>query len=212
MKRIKIVGIYLAAGRSNRMGCNKLSLPFERSFLGSKALITALQSKLDTIFVITKPEDPMDWIAPSLFSDPVIKRKWTRIVSEKCFEGQAESLKSGLKEAENNSSEAAIVLLADQPFITKEMINNLIIKYKECSLFESKIHYISSSINGMFMPPLLLTSHIFSDIFKLTGDYGARYLIRDKDRYNGFSIDYKETNFFYDIDTPNDYEEITKNK
>ncbi|WP_163101098.1 nucleotidyltransferase family protein [Peribacillus alkalitolerans] len=212
MERKRIVGIYLAAGSSNRMGCNKLSLPFEGSFLGSKALITALQSKLDTIFVITTPEDPMDWIAPSLFFNPVFKGKWTRIVSEKSFEGQAESLKSGLKEAENYLSEAAIVLLADQPFITTEMINNLILKYKECSLVETKLHYITSSNNGMFMPPLLLTSHIFSDIIKLNGDHGARYLIRDKDRYNGLSIDYTETNFFYDIDTPNDYDEITKNK
>ena len=48
--RVKVVGIYLAAGKSQRMGTpNKLALPVGKMSLGSLALETALKSSLDKV-------------------------------------------------------------------------------------------------------------------------------------------------------------------
>jgi molybdenum cofactor cytidylyltransferase len=192
----RIIGIYLAAGKSARMGTDKLTLPFAGKYLGSVALKTALHSHLHHVIVVAKEGDSLDWIAPELFTS----KKWSIVSCSHSSYGQAHSLICGLKQAIQLQAKAVIVLLADQPFVTKTMINEL--------LFHYKLHpapYITFTNQGIPMPPTLFSAKTFSGLLQLTGDEGARKLIRERWQGKGRMLEYKDPDIFFDIDTKEDY-------
>ena len=93
---MKVVGIYLAAGKSQRMGTpNKLALPVGKMSLGSLALDTALNSTLSKVFIITRNEDDASWIAPDMLSNPKVEI----VKCPTAHLGQSESLRSGIEKA-----------------------------------------------------------------------------------------------------------------
>ena len=101
---------------------NKLALPVGKMSLGSLALDTALNSTLSKVFIIVRNEDDASWIAPDMLTNP-------KAVIVKCptaHLGQAESLRSGIEKAKNEKADAAMVILADQPFITVLMLDEII--------------------------------------------------------------------------------------
>ena len=120
---MKIVGIYLAAGNSSRMGSHKLALPVGTMTVGSLALETALKSQLDEIFVITKDTDDADWLPEEMKSDA----RCSIIKCSTAHEGQSESLRCGIQQAQAHHADAVIIMLADQPFITVQMIEEMIL-------------------------------------------------------------------------------------
>ena len=115
---MKIVGIYLTAGNSSRMGTNKLALHVGTMTVGSLALETALKSQLDEIYIITKDTDDTDWLPEEMKSDA----RCTIIKCSTAHEGQSESLRCGIQQAQADQADAVIVMLADQPFITVQML------------------------------------------------------------------------------------------
>jgi molybdenum cofactor cytidylyltransferase len=199
MTKRRIVGIYLAAGKSSRMGTNKLMLPLKEERLGSVALKKALYSNLHHVVIVTRESDTLDWIAPELFASPLIE-KWSSVACPQSSYGQAYSLKYGLKQAKRLHAEAVIVLLADQPFITERMINQLIFYYEFFPL-----PYITVTHNGIPMPPALFSAETFPFLLQLKGDEGARKLIREQWKEKGMRIEYKDPLYFLDIDTKQDY-------
>lgn len=199
-----IFGIYLAAGKSSRMGFNKLLLPLGNMSLGSLALHTALMSQLDRILVITKEEDPLDWIDPSLLVHS-LREKWYSIPCAIASQGQAYSLRCGLQEAQKGKAEAVMILLADQPFISCEMINELIFHYKN-SLQENKQYdYVAASYQEIPRPPILFSNRLFPLLLNMQGDKGARQLLRKGAAFEGITIEYEDARKFHDVDTEEEY-------
>ncbi|MFC3885744.1 nucleotidyltransferase family protein [Bacillus songklensis] len=201
MNEAKIIGIYLAAGKSRRMGSNKLFLPLGDDRLGSRALKTALQSSLDHIVVITRQDDFLEWVHPSLFLEPFNKR-WSYLPCPKAEQGQSLSLKCGIQKAQSLQADGIIILLADQPFISKEMLDELI------SLFNDKRSYdfVAASYNDIPRPPILFSKNQFSHLLKLKGDEGARRLLRKSGCHHGLMKHYDDYANFIDIDTREEYE------
>src|SRR5699024_1851160 len=109
--------------KSSRFGSNKLQAPIQNISLGSLALQTAMLSKLDKIIVVTKPNDSLQWL-----SDKVIaaEGRWIKAECKHAEKGLSYSLRCGLKAAEKLGAMAIVVMLADQPFITKKLINDII--------------------------------------------------------------------------------------
>ncbi|MDY0407711.1 NTP transferase domain-containing protein [Virgibacillus soli] len=200
MKPGKIVGIYLAAGNSSRFGSNKLEQILHGQALGSIALKTALQSKLDQIIVVTKPKDKLDWITQQFQS--LYKNKLIITSCKRAQDGQAYSLMCGLKKSEQLGAQAIVVLLADQPFIASTMIDGLIKQFVQAV----EIPFIASSIKGIFHPPILFHKKIFPLLLaELSGDRGAHYFIK-KHLHDGKFIHYTNPVPFIDIDTKEDFE------
>lgn len=193
-----IVGIYLAAGKSSRMGMNKLHLPLGDDYLGSIAFRAALDSWLDVTIAVTRQGDLLHWLTP--FS----KRKgWRQLECMDAEGGQSASLKAGVRLAEALGAKGVVVLLADQPFVTKEMVNQLI---KE-SFRPHNIPYFSFTHKGISKPPVLFARSMFPALLELEGDQGARSLIR---KGVGKEIVLEEDINFFDVDTEEDYRTITK--
>jgi len=194
----KITGIYLAAGKSTRFGDNKLYANVHGKCLGSLALESAIDSLLTETIVVTKPHDTLEWIPNHLHQDKVIP-----VACYESWKGQSHSIKCGLHKANKINSNAVMILLADQPFISSDLINQLIDLYKN----KKQYAFIVSTYKNIPQPPILFNESMFPSLNNMTGDMGARYLIQKRKR-DGYFLEIKDPSLVYDIDTKEDYQYI----
>ncbi|MFC0272795.1 NTP transferase domain-containing protein [Metabacillus herbersteinensis] len=205
MKGNGIIAIYLAAGRSMRMGVDKLSLPLGTHTIGNSALEEALKSSVHYIIVVTRTEDSLDWIDSNLSRIP-IKNKWSHITCSDANKGQAHSLQCGLRAAMRMKPKGIMILLGDQPFLSIEIINELVLKYVELNYEKKDFPFIAAGFQGIPRPPIIFSPKSFPELLKLKGDEGARQLFQRQKLEDGLLIEYSNVRDFLDIDTMKDYE------
>ncbi|MBM7571129.1 nucleotidyltransferase family protein [Aquibacillus albus] len=199
----KLIGVILAAGKSERMGRDKLSLSIGETAIGSLSLQSALASRLDHILVVTNPQHSYPWI-----DFPSSETRLSIIPCVNAHLGQAYSLQAGVKRAIKMSADGVLVQLADQPFVTKGMLDQLIECFIQASVNHNRISFVASNNKGRFQPPILFSKHLFSQLLRLKGDQGARQILRSQMKNNGIAIDFDKERYFYDIDTEEDYQWI----
>lgn len=194
----KIIGIYLAAGKSTRFKQDKLSVSIRDKYLGSIALKEALHAALDYVVVVMNQNKLPTWLSQDF--SPYEARKLVVTVCRCSENGQAYSLQQGLHKARAIDQDAAImVMLADQPFVTRSQINDMIDLYQQkedLKCIGLKHTYIS--------PPVIITPYLFTEIFRLTGDEGARKII-EKYRHESYFLSENDPKVFVDIDTQADF-------
>ncbi|NEN81210.1 nucleotidyltransferase family protein [Paenibacillus elgii] len=202
MKRNKIIGIYLAAGQSTRMGSDKLRLSLGSMCLGNYALAAALNSELDYVLVVSN-DTSAGWIDRAFYREP-IRRKWSVIHCSEAHLGQGHSLRCGVQAALAMEAAAVMVLLADQPLVTKEMIHELL----HCFQANAGIGFVASRYDGLARPPVIFARRMFADLLLLQGDQGARQLIRKES--SGICIDFASPDLFTDVDHAEDYKILSE--
>ena len=197
---MKIVGIYLAAGNSSRMGSHKLALPVGTMTVGSLALETALKSPLDEIYIITKETDDADWLPVEMKLDA----KCTIIKCSTAHEGQSESLRCGIQRAQANRADAVIVMLADQPFITIQMIEEMI----ACMKDNPTCRFVATTYEQSIIPPVLFSSSMYNELLILRGDKGARTILQGDFLRKGKLLPCTDKRLVFDVDTKADYQTL----
>lgn len=200
MSKGRIIGIYLAAGRSSRMGKNKLDLPLLDDCLGGIALKTIMQTDLDFTIVITSTSEVPSWITPPL----LLNKKWCSFLCTEAEKGQAYSLRCGVMKAMSMEADAVIVFLADQPLISRQIIHQLIHTYTS----NRDLEVVASSFNGISRPPILFSHQVFPKLLELEGDIGARQLLKKSKRK--VCIEFNDEVPFMDVDNEEDYSLIRK--
>jgi molybdenum cofactor cytidylyltransferase len=158
-------------------------------------------SSIPYVFVIVNKEDKLEWIANDI--KLLLKgKKGEIIVCEDAWKGQSYSLKSGILKAIEHSVEKVMICLADQPFISNDMLKKL--QNIEIDEYED---YIASVHQGVIKPPIIFSARAFPKLLKVEGDVGARKLL-EKNFLKGKKIEFSEDNLFLDIDTKDDYKKI----
>ena len=195
-----IIAIYLAAGKSSRMGENKLSLPLSTCTIGSTALRTAISSSLEHVLVVSKKEDSLEWVDPSLFCSPY-SSQWSHVVCDDAEKGQAHSLQRGLLSAMSVNPKGIMVLLADQPYLSKATIEKVVTTY----ISAHQQDFVAACYEGIPRPPVIFSPHVIPKLMKLQGDVGARKIFKELE---GMFVEFANTRDFYDIDTKEDYERV----
>ncbi len=156
----------LAAGQSRRMGGpNKLLARFDGKPLVRRMAESALASKAEPVIVVTghRAED----VAKALAGLDV------RIVHNSDFaEGLATSLKAGLA-AVPESAGGALVLLADMPGITADIMDRLIDTFRA----RPAPAIVLPTVGGKRGNPVLWARAFFPELMAVTGDTGARHII-----------------------------------
>lgn len=99
-------------------------------------------------------------------------------------------------------ADGIMILLADQPFISAQMINDLIDVYET----HKNVPFIAANFRSILRPPVLFSPELFPALMRLEGDEGARKLLRQGAVMKGMAIEYMDERAFYDVDTKEDYE------
>ncbi|MEY2191851.1 NTP transferase domain-containing protein [Neobacillus sp. BF23-41] len=201
-----VIAVYLAAGKSRRMGVNKLELPWGQKTVGNSALEKAVNSKLDYTIVVTREEDTLYWVNSTLFFTP-LRERWKALRCRDADKGQAHSLKSGLLAAMEMEPKGIMILLADQPLLPVEIINDLVKRYLKEYQENKNVPFIAASFQGIPRPPIIFSPKVVPDLLKLEGDEGARQLFK-KEKLTGILVDYENGWDFFDVDTKEEYDRL----
>lgn len=202
---MKIVSILLAAGQSKRMGRDKLSLPIRGGTIAGTALSSSLHSNVDHTIVVTNPNNHCLW-ASDKYSHSDWSHKWSIVVCPEACKGQSYSIKCGIKASIQLAADAVLILLADQPQMTKTHLNHIISRYKQS---KDRL-FVASRLNGIPQPPILFSKQLFPQFQELKGDRGAGQLIRTHPLATKGA--YIEVAHAKDIDTPSDYRQYIAKK
>lgn len=166
--------------------------------IGEYALDAACQSDLAQVIIVSRPQDGQVWL-PLSFSEMVSKGRCTLTVCKEADKGMSYSIRHGLAEAEKSDPDGVMILLADQPFVSKEMINRLLESFCQ----NPRLDFIASSLSGIARPPIVFSRNLFATLKKLEGDQGARNILRNSE-LKGKLLEEKDETLFWDADTQED--------
>jgi molybdenum cofactor cytidylyltransferase len=191
-----VSALVLAAGRGARMGRTKQLLLLDGRPLLLHVVATALRSHVDEVVVVLGHEahevqralGPVDGARVAINPDYA--------------SGQASSLRAGLN-ALDRRSQAAVVLLGDQPNVTVEDIDRVVGEYRASGKLAARATYDSED-GPVAGHPTVIGRALWPELQALTGDTGARAVLCLHDREVLQVAMGKPPP--PDIDTPADYE------
>jgi molybdenum cofactor cytidylyltransferase len=186
-----VCAIILAAGRSTRMGEQKLLLP-----LGGKALIARV---VDEVLA-----SPVDEVVVVVGSDEGEVRKALagrrgRFVRNTDQEGEMlSSVRRGL-EALPVGCIAVLVVLGDQPSVTRDVIAELVAAFgsTDCGI-------VVPTHRGHRGHPLLFAAHYREEVLSHYDDVGLRGLLHAHPD-DTVEVESQESGILEDMDDPGDY-------
>lgn len=156
-----ITGIVLAAGTSSRFGRTKQLLELDHKPFVQHAVDAAVDGGLDDVIVV---------LGQDAAAVEAALRGARAVLNPAFAEGQSTSLLAGL-DAANPESEAAVVLMADQPGITADHVRALVEAFRAGHSHIVRLRFRDGP------GPALLSREVWDEARKLTGDTGAREII-----------------------------------
>jgi molybdenum cofactor cytidylyltransferase len=193
--------IILAAGSSTRMGQPKQLLLYEGETLLSRAVRAALETPYRPVVVVLGSQaEALQKGLSATEARIVFNQEWA--------EGMSSSIRCGLRALEtagSETTEAAILMLCDQPFVKSGTIVRLVEIYlAQRPLFvASEYETKDGKTRGV---PALFSRALFAELMELRGAAGAKLIIT-RHEAAGSIIAVPEAAF--DIDTPGDYLALT---
>jgi molybdenum cofactor cytidylyltransferase len=187
--------VILAAGASTRMGTPKQLLPYQGQSLIQRTVEMAVNSVCHPIVVVLGAHAAR--IQPELVAFDV------QVIENLCWsEGISTSVRSGVKalQLENPTIEAIVICVCDQPFVSTQLINQLVENYGRSSSL-----IVASEYAGTLGVPALFHHTLFSELTTLSGDMGAKKIIQQHAQ-NTLKISCPKGAF--DIDTPAAYKQL----
>jgi molybdenum cofactor cytidylyltransferase len=188
-----ISAIVLAAGRSARMGRMKLLLPWGNSTVIGRVIATLLEAGLFDIHVVTggyrtELEDALQQFDVIFCTNPDYQN--SEMLS---------SVKIGLLNL-GNESEAAMIVLGDQPQIEAEVVRAIMNRYH---MIRNKIIVPSYKMHRGH--PWLIDRSFWSELNKLSIDLTLRdYLNTNQNNISYINV--YTSSVILDLDTPSDYQ------
>ncbi|MDJ0731409.1 MAG: nucleotidyltransferase family protein [Crocosphaera sp.] len=193
--QLKIPIIILAAGSSTRMGTAKQLLPYQGITLLGHTIKIAIASVCHPVVVVLGAN--ADKIRPEIDEDAILV-----VENPSWFLGMGSSIRQGILSLLQSSQtiEAAIITVCDQPFLSTELINDLVVTYHN-----SKKSIIACQYADTYGVPVLFQSKFFSELASLNEKEGAKKLIK---KYENDVLTISFPQGVIDIDTPQDYQQL----
>ena len=160
-----VSAILLAAGKSERMGENKLLLPFGGRTVIQRTLDSLLASRAGEVIVVlgNKARE---------INASIGNRRALSVLNPNFAKGMSTSLVMGLGMV-NQQARFIIVALGDQPLITTKVYNQLI----ETALNSEK-GIILPVCKGERGNPIIISIKYRAELLAQTGDIGGRELLK----------------------------------
>jgi molybdenum cofactor cytidylyltransferase len=188
-----VAGVVLAAGASTRMGQNKLLLRLEGETIVRRAARSALEAGLDPVIVVLGHEAEQALAELSgLPLQPVTNSDYARGVNL--------SVRVGIAAVPARAA-AAVVLLADMPFVTDRMIAALVRRYRE-----SAAPLVISDYAGVYAPPHLYDRFLFAELGAMEGEGCGKQVVKRHEAEAALVA--WPAMALTDLDRPEDYERV----
>lgn len=187
--------IILAAGKSSRLGRPKQSLLYKDGTLLNKMVKTAIAADRGPVVVVLGSNAEL-FLKDCEGAIPIINENWQN--------GMAGSICCGLDTLLKTfpSLKGTIISVCDQPYVTAELLQQLIDKHRQ-----SKLPIIASDYDGIAGTPAFFHYTIFPELMRLEGDKGAKQILqKDKERVGTINFPLGKE----DIDTEEDYNRLMK--
>lgn len=191
-----VAGVLLAAGLSSRMGSNKMLFEWNGESVLRGAAKRALAGGLAPLVVVLGHQ--AETAREKLEGLPC------RIVINPDYErGINTSLKTGIAAvaALPERPQGALVMLADMPFVTAEMIAALIVRYRS-----SAAPLVISDYEGVNAPPMLYDRSLFEELGAMSGEGCGRQVVK-RHRSEAEVLPWPAA-ALADLDVPADYERL----
>ena len=194
MALLPVGGIVLAAGRSSRMpGSQKLLLDLDGVPMVRHVFEAASEGGCHQMFVVYAEDDVRR----------LIDGQAELVFNARAATGMASSLQAGLK-AMRSEIEAAVILLGDQPLVGSRTIATLLRAWRREG---SRPAVAVAQGNDGWAPPVVLAREMWSELFALKGDAGARQVLHGRPELLDIIPAPGRSD---DIDTPEDYTKIVR--
>lgn len=184
-----ISAIVLAAGESSRFGSAKQLLPIEGRTLIEHVLDNVVHSHVDEVLVVLGAH--ADALRTYVAGAQIV-------MNDDYAAGMSTSIQAGLR-AMAPASDAAMIVLADQPYITPRTLDLLIDTYRR-----TRARIVIPTHDGTRGNPVLIDRSLFAEVMDLRGDVGCRAIFG---RHAGdvVTVPVEERGILADIDTIDDH-------
>ena len=190
--------VLLAAGGSRRLGSPKQLVEYEGTPLLLRAIRTALDSGALEVIVVLGSE--ASFIRQRIESIQILDERVKFLENEDWTEGMGGSIRVGVQGV-SATSLAIVLMVCDQPHLRSTVLKALVGALSDAVLIAA------CSYGGRPGSPCCFDRALASELLQLTGDQGARDLIRDPHR-NVALVPFDDGSF--DIDTPEDLIRLTR--
>jgi molybdenum cofactor cytidylyltransferase len=198
MDKRPTAGIILAAGMSTRFGRLKQTLEIEGSTILFRVIDAVIKSDIDkVVLVLGYQEDAIKAVLGDILLNPKLKI----VINPRYQEGMSTSLQCGLTEIRDEFP-SIMVLMGDQPLLSHKVINILLNSFRS-----SDKNICVPVYKGTRGLPVCFTRMFFNDILEVTGDMGARDIIRNNPM-DVLTVEIEDSNFFIDIDEEADLKRV----
>ena len=191
---MSVGAVILAAGRSTRMGANKLVVDIGGKPLIGRTIEAVLASRARPVIVVTGHET--EKLAKSLVGLEVMQ-----VRNPRHAEGLSTSLNVGLG-ALPRMARGALICLGDMPLIKASTLDLLIGEFEK----DEELVALVPALGGEWGNPVLLSRSLFPQVAHLQGDMGARKLLQGRDDVMVMEID--DPAILIDADTPSALAEL----
>lgn len=161
-----ILIVVLAAGASRRLGQPKQLLAAGQKVLVQHTVEECVASEVGPVYVVLGAY--ADRIRPHLS-----QHGCQILYNEKWAEGIGSSLRYGLSQMPYKEMDGVIVVLGDQPYFKGKLLKQIVEKQKK-----TKAKIIISKYTSAAGPPSLFMQEIFPELLQLTGDEGAKPIVK----------------------------------
>jgi len=192
--RARTGAVILAAGMSSRMGETKQLIRLGENTLLDQVVQIVRSCRVDEIVLVLGHE-----------AETIKKRVGIRnlkvVINESYQQGMGTSLRTGLA-ALSAGTNAALIVLADQPFVRAETLDRLIDQYEQ-----SGAQIVIPIYKGFRGNPVLLGRSVFPEVMALTGDIGCRAIFGN--HVEGIvKVPVDDIGILLDLDTKGDVEKL----
>jgi molybdenum cofactor cytidylyltransferase len=190
----RVGAVILAAGISSRMGEAKQLLRLGETTLLDQVLENVRGSRVDEIVLVLGHK-------AETIRERISIQNLKVAINEDYRQGMGTSLRTGLA-ALDSGIDAALIVLADQPFIRSATLDQLIDQYEK-----SGAQIVIPTYKGFRGNPVLLDRSVFSEVMALTGDIGCRAIFGN--HLEGIvKVPVEDIGILLDLDSKDDVEKL----